>query len=135
MELLLNLIWLLLMVPAYQLWRSTRHHPEVYPSSFVVLVLACALAILFPVISASDDIQAMRPEMEDGRDGVRSPDPSRGSSFAPSASSSVPILAGLLMPGAENQHSGTVLSLFCPLPAVIILEIPFGRAPPLASVW
>ncbi len=61
MELLLNLIWLLLFVPACLIWRTTRRSPDTYSSNFVLLLLACTLAILFPVVSASDDIQAMRP--------------------------------------------------------------------------
>ncbi len=62
MELLLNLAWLLLALPAYWLWRrGTRG----FSSLQCLLALACALVLLFPVISASDDLHAMRSEMED----------------------------------------------------------------------
>jgi hypothetical protein len=62
MELLLNLAWLLLALPAYWLWR--RRAPKV-TSLQCLLALACGLVLLFPVISASDDLHAMRAEMED----------------------------------------------------------------------
>jgi len=67
MELLLNLVWLLLALPAYWLWRrgaGARLARKVSAVQFL-LALACALVLLFPVISATDDLNAMRGEMED----------------------------------------------------------------------
>ncbi len=63
MELLLNLTWLLLALPAYWLWRASRtaHKSELQR----LLSLGFLLVILFPVISATDDLQAMRAEMEE----------------------------------------------------------------------
>jgi hypothetical protein len=62
MELFLNLAWLLLALPAYWLWRrGTRR----FSSLQCLLALGCVLVLLFPVISASDDLHAMRAEMED----------------------------------------------------------------------
>jgi hypothetical protein len=64
MELLLNLAWLLLALPAYWLWK--RGGPEGGPSSRrSLMALACGLVLLFPVISATDDLHAMRTEMEE----------------------------------------------------------------------
>jgi len=64
MELLLNLAWMLLALPAYWLWR--RGAGERRMSSLqCVVALGCGLVLLFPVISASDDLHAMRAEMED----------------------------------------------------------------------
>lgn len=67
MELLLNLAWLLLALPAYWLWRrgSRARLASRVNSLQCLLALACALVLLFPVISASDDLHAMRAEMED----------------------------------------------------------------------
>jgi len=66
-ELLLNLAWLLLALPACWLWRrhvSARRAGK--PSSAQALLsLGCLLVLLFPVISATDDLHAMRAEMED----------------------------------------------------------------------
>ena len=67
MELLLNLAWLLLALPAYWLWRrdtGTRLARAV-SSLQCLLALGCVLALLFPVISASDDLHANLAEMED----------------------------------------------------------------------
>jgi hypothetical protein len=62
MELVLNLAWLLLALPAYWLWRrSVRRFGPLQ----CLLALGCALVLLFPVISASDDLHVMRAEMED----------------------------------------------------------------------
>ncbi len=67
MELLLNLAWLLLALPAFWLWRRSR---STGPGRGVnalqcLLALGCLLVILFPVISATDDLRAMRSEMEE----------------------------------------------------------------------
>jgi hypothetical protein len=64
MELLLNLAWVLLALPAYWLWRRDAGSRGVSALQGV-LALGCALVLLFPVISASDDLHAMRAEMED----------------------------------------------------------------------
>lgn len=67
MELLLNLVWVLLGLPGYWLWRQgagARRERRVTALQFL-LALACVLVLLFPVISASDDLHAMRAEMED----------------------------------------------------------------------
>jgi hypothetical protein len=67
MELLLNLAWLLLALPAYWLWRrgSETRLARGVTSLQCLLALGCVLVLLFPVISASDDLHAMRAEMED----------------------------------------------------------------------
>src|ERR1017187_11015016 len=67
MELLLNLAWGLLLLPAYWLWRrgaGVRVSRRVSALQ-CLLALGCVLVLLFPVISASDDLHAMRTEMED----------------------------------------------------------------------
>jgi hypothetical protein len=68
MELTLNLFWLLLTIPALWLWWQARlarvRGRQVRPSA---IVLGCLLLLLFPVVSATDDLQAMRPEIEESR--------------------------------------------------------------------
>ena len=88
MELLLNLCWLSLLLPAYLLWRqrsssailghgakssakSPAKSSSVRPLVFFC-VLGCAFVLLFPVISASDDLHPMRAEMEESSPGKRS---------------------------------------------------------------
>ena len=74
MELLLNLLWLLLVMPAFWLWRYSRTAPERRAASPLrcLLALACLLVILFPVISATDDLHAIRAEMEESPGSKRS---------------------------------------------------------------
>jgi hypothetical protein len=72
-ELLLNLAWMLLALPAYWMWRqdeSARAARRVTPLQ-CLLALGCALILLFPVISASDDLHAMRAEMEESASSKR----------------------------------------------------------------
>jgi hypothetical protein len=67
MELLLNLAWMLLALPAYWLWRQDRSARAARRVSSLqcLLALGCVLVLLFPVISASDDLHVMRAEMEE----------------------------------------------------------------------
>lgn len=80
MELLLNLAWILLALPAYWLWRrsfATRAQGRL-SSLQCLLALTCLLVLLFPVISATDDLHAMRAEMEESSPGKRSARQSAG---------------------------------------------------------
>lgn len=73
MELLLNLAWILLALPSYWLWRrgaSSRAARRVTALQ-VLLALGCGLVLLFPVISATDDLHAMRAEMEESSSSKR----------------------------------------------------------------
>jgi hypothetical protein len=67
MELLLNLAWLLLALPAFWLWRGSRtvSAGRKVTALQCLLALGCMLVILFPVISATDDLRAMRNEIEE----------------------------------------------------------------------
>jgi hypothetical protein len=68
MELLLNLLWLSLALPAYWIWE--RHSVPVHDSLARIrslVFLGCGLALLFPVISATDDLSAPKPDAEEVR--------------------------------------------------------------------
>jgi hypothetical protein len=69
LELLLNLCWLLLIGPGIYLWLRQRRHAK--PIRQFSIALACLLFLLFPVISATDDLHAMRQEMEESGPGKR----------------------------------------------------------------
>jgi len=73
MELFLNLAWVLLALPAYWLWRSARsvRRQAHFNSLQCLLALASVLVLLFPVVSATDDLLAMRTEMEESAPGKR----------------------------------------------------------------
>ncbi|MGC2450022.1 MAG: hypothetical protein WA477_20400 [Candidatus Sulfotelmatobacter sp.] len=74
MELLLNLAWLLLALPAYWLWRGSRtaQGGRKFTAAQGLLALGCLLVMLFPVVSATDDLRAMRAEMEESPTSKRS---------------------------------------------------------------
>jgi hypothetical protein len=63
LELLLNLCWLLLIGPGIYLWLRQRRHAK--PILQFSIALVCLLFLLFPVISATDDLHTMRQEMEE----------------------------------------------------------------------
>jgi hypothetical protein len=73
MELFLNLAWVLLALPCYWLWRRNAgiRECEGVSSLQCLLALGCTLVLLFPVISATDDLHAMRAEMEDSASSKR----------------------------------------------------------------
>ena len=60
MELLFNLLWSLLVMRAFWVW---RRQGQSLGSLRCLLVLACGAALLFPTVSATDDLQWMRPQM------------------------------------------------------------------------
>jgi hypothetical protein len=62
MELLLNLVWFFVATMVLYAWGRRRNHPQARPR---LVVLLCLLALIFPVISATDDLHAMNTEMED----------------------------------------------------------------------
>ena len=68
MELLLNLFWLTLAVPALWMWcRKSVYAKDrgSFDGIRPVLLLGCALMLLFPVVSATDDLHAMRQDTAD----------------------------------------------------------------------
>jgi hypothetical protein len=68
MELLLNLLWLMLAVPALLIWRrQSMHAPAVTKQSFTraLVLLGCLLTLLFPIVSATDDLRPLNAEIED----------------------------------------------------------------------
>lgn len=68
MESLLNIVWLMLVLSAVLIWRrvpkSVRISPYLQRTQFFVL-LCCLLALLFPVVSATDDLHAAQSEVEE----------------------------------------------------------------------
>jgi hypothetical protein len=68
MELLLNLFWLMLALPAVLIWRHdlTSARPlGMFSRSRSFVLLSCLLALLFPIVSATDDLHPIRAEIEE----------------------------------------------------------------------
>jgi hypothetical protein len=136
MELFLNLCWLSLLLPAWLLWRrraasTASGRPAgsaaVRPFAFVC-ALGCALILLFPVISASDDLHAMRSEMEESERAFRHPGHCACTIHAMATPQPILPSSASLMPVFEQI--GTVVAFMpqtlrtLPAPATV------GRAPP-----
>ena len=132
MELLLNLAWLLLALPAYWLWYDARDAGtnRRLAARQCVFSLACVLVLLFPIISATDDLRAMRAEMEESSSTKRSV--CQKSTDKPSSGKwrSQPLLASfsrLLTPQDQARCLTATSGFFLPTAATVA---PTGRAPP-----
>ncbi len=66
MQSFLNLVWLLLGVAAFGVWFATPRR-ALRPVSIprIAILLICCLVLLFPIISANDDMQIQRDFMAD----------------------------------------------------------------------
>jgi len=138
MELLLNLVWLLLALPAYWLWRGSRSARVARKLSSLqcLLALGCVLAVLFPVISATDDLIAMRTEMEESPVSKRSIHQTSHdkASVWNTRLQAPPALLGTPASFAPATDHGTLSlspSIFLPAPPPVL---PAGRAPPISCL-
>jgi hypothetical protein len=139
MELLLNILWLMLALPAIWLWRrdpayarSSRRLGYLCP----VVLLGCILVLLFPVISATDDLHAMRQEMEESSPSRRAVKPlgSDKSMSGLSGLGTFPAHVGYLFSVLpSNQACGRVLTKPIRLPEPAQLATLACRAPPLCQ--
>jgi hypothetical protein len=133
MELLLNLIWVLLAVPAFWLWRHEAmpagRNRYLTPGRYV-LVLGFALLMLFPVISATDDLRAMQPETEESsaRRVSRNAENEKDPIIRLGA---VPALLGVsVLIAPLEQFCGLVLATPQVAPFDPAIAVSNGRAPP-----
>jgi hypothetical protein len=131
MELLLNLTWLILALPAWWLWRSSSRAPSRFSSIQCLLALGCALVVLFPVISATDDLHVMRAEIEESPSSKRNFCPSASEKPSPwsarvQAPPAILNAAHALSLGSESHDPAP--NLLISLPPAPVLHI--GRAPP-----
>jgi|SRR5580698_227607 hypothetical protein len=130
MELLLNLAWLLLALPAYWLWRRNTQKRDLGPWP-CLLALACALIMLFPVVSATDDLHAMRAEMEESGASkrVRQAGTDRTSSWHSRGQNSPAAIAAfsVFAPGLEGWHDFSVVRLLLPAAPLVLRAT---RGPP-----
>ena len=139
MELLLNLAWLLLVLPAYGIWRqgAVAKRPNRFNSLQGLLALGCLLVLLFPIISATDDLHAMRAEMEEpggaSKRSVRQASQDKFSVKVSRVHNSPAILenASAFAPSCDAWRESVIPSC-SPLSAPSVLFA--GRAPPMFSL-
>jgi hypothetical protein len=137
MELLLNLLWLTLALPAIWMW---RHHSVCAKDcrcfggirSFVLF--GCVLMLLFPVISATDDLHAMRQEIEESSPSKRVVKQAV-SDKSVARFSNAGTLPALILPascGRDDEVCGQVLIAPVRLPEQRRLGKSSSRAPPVS---
>ena len=131
MEIFLNLCWLFLVVPALVTWRRQARscRKRGHASLLRLGALGCVLVLLFPVISASDDLHALRQEMEESSSKLKAGASAKGSPIAIfHLSAAIPARATFAPPGegvrGAEPTRGSLRSLLCPLGPS------HGRAPP-----
>jgi hypothetical protein len=131
MELLLNLTWLLLALPAYWMWQGRRGTRR-FSSLQCLMALGFVLVVLFPVVSATDDLRALRAEMEESPGGKRNLRQS-GTDRASAGKWLTPVAlnssAASFVPFCEGWQQLSTPKLF--MPATPEIERA-GRAPPLS---
>jgi hypothetical protein len=140
MELFLNLCWLSLLVPAALLWRqrkpSSGASPKYSPTGpagrpFVLLcTLGCAFVLLFPVISATDDLHAMRPEMDESERAFRRASHCECSVHALAHPAQPSLLVSVCLTNGREQI-GKVLPVISQSPGLFSAAASASRAPPL----
>jgi hypothetical protein len=133
MELLLNLVWVLLALPAYWLWRRSAGSQRGPSPLQCLLVLGCALVLLFPVISATDDLHAMRAEMEESASNkrtVRQAGSEKGSAWVNRLQGPPALVASATWLEVQEVRPLEVLDISL-LPLARGVVLPAGRAPPI----
>ncbi|MFZ0480007.1 MAG: hypothetical protein WAL71_12730 [Terriglobales bacterium] len=131
MELFLNLCWLALLLPAYLLWRRRVSSAPWTRASFVIVcTLGCALVMLFPVVSASDDLHAVGQAMEESKRSFRH----NGHCACHVLShSSLPVLSASASLRMILEPVGAVLPFSQPAIRSLVAFACAGRAPPSVS--
>lgn len=138
MELLLNIAWILLVVPAYWLWRrgAVARMGRRVSALQCVLALGCAFVLLFPVISATDDLHAMRAEMEESsasKRAVRQATSEKHSAWL-NRLQGTPAQVASAIPVITPKISRLEISVLRKSPAAAPRVAYAGRAPPCTSL-
>jgi hypothetical protein len=137
MELLLNLLWLMLALPALLIW---RHDPTSaralgrFARSRSFVLLSCLLALLFPIVSATDDLHPIRTEIEESgpskhvvKQSPRSSSPTSGNAGAQPAQ-----LLHITSFSSENTILSLVAIKLPLLPRQTFVSTVGPRAPPVS---
>jgi hypothetical protein len=133
MELILNLIWVVLAVSALCAWGWRRSRPQSRPH---LIALVCLLALLFPVISATDDLNAMRSEMEDSSPSKRGLKQAvTGKAVWQQTIHNPPaVLASTFAVLPSGETSRVVIPTSLPRFSTLFRAVPNDRAPPLPEL-
>jgi len=138
MEVLLNTLWLLVAIGTFLFWRPERSKraPAVrgHGRILAILALACALLLLFPVISLTDDLHAEQAAMEDSsRSVTKARNMVHGALRTGSSlfTAAVPPAASSVV--ALQMFLGTVTLVETPHRCLAPISAHDGRSPPFKS--
>jgi len=139
MELVLNLLWLALALPALWMWRHESVHAancRLFARVRPFLLFGCVLMLLFPVVSATDDLHALRQEMEESSPSKRMVKQAAGYK-SPTGLRTAGALPALIFPasfGPSDEACGQVLAVSVLLPQRAHFHERASRAPPFSSL-
>jgi hypothetical protein len=141
MELFLNVFWLLLALLSVGLWwtqwsRAGSGRGERGASLPSAISLSCALLVLFPVISLTDDLHAVPALAEETRSPRRLLQNFKGSQADPDPDKQVAPFANTVLPNLFSVASvvvGRLAPLDASSPQMAPEQTPQGRAPPRPS--
>jgi len=137
MELLLNLLWLTLALPATWMWRNqlicARDRRCIDHISPIVL-FGCVLLLLFPVVSATDDLHAMRQEIEESSPSKRLVKQAVVDKSRVMTAGALPALIFPSSIGLDDKDNGQVRIVRVRLPEQTRFDRSSSRAPPVSSL-
>jgi len=134
MELFLNVAWLMLALPAIWIWRRDAdciHLARSFGRALPFLILGCILLLLFPVVSATDDLHPMQADIEESSQRrVKQLSGDRSGVWLSHAGS----LLARLTSSARFDHCDEVCGLVFSAPILFFAAFPLtqpqSRAPP-----
>jgi hypothetical protein len=127
MELILNFCWLLLIAPALCLWARQTTGSKRFQN---LIALTCLLVLLFPVVSASDDLHAMRQEMEESSSSKHSSRQAKINDVSSQNHFSLPALTSTFFVCPCDEISGMISPQTMSAACSTQIVIASGRAPP-----
>jgi hypothetical protein len=135
MEILLNVIWLLIAIGAFLHWRPEKYRgmptERDHSTSFGIVALACALVLLFPVISLTDDLHAEQVTMEDSsRSVMKARNIMQGCLCAGSSSFLAAVTTPSYSGAALHLYLGAIALVETPVLCVALISALDGRSPP-----
>ncbi|MGA8152828.1 MAG: hypothetical protein WB952_17900 [Terriglobales bacterium] len=135
MELLLNIAWLMLALPAIWIWRrdaDSSHPTRGFGIAVPFLILGCILLLLFPVVSATDDLHPMQADIEESnpRRAVKQLSGDRSGNWSSHAGSFFAQVASTARFGRCEEVFGLVFIASFLSPPVVPLMQRQPRAPP-----
>jgi hypothetical protein len=136
MELLLNLLWLTLALPAIWMWRNqsvSAKNCGCFDRTRPIVLFGCVLMLLFPVISATDDLHAMRQEIEESSPSKRVVKQAVADKSLTRlmTAGALPVLIFPSSIGLDDKDNGQVLIVPVRLPEQTRFAKSSSRAPPL----